>query len=415
MKHWVTSTVLPLLVVTMLIAVTAVSWDGLRRAKTSMADTGLCTATRVVALLFGSVVKPTPEGGATIEPMEKVMLSFLTTYVAASSDLLPSHVRVLSLDGDVIWGYDALGSTADSDALFGDADVVTCELKTVSDADADGNRQYGLAQPMLRNGRLVAVLEIKGLAGPAEAEAYQPYEELRFNVVTNLAVLWIGSLVFALVLGRTVRRQERQLRNLALHDGLTGLANRRLLEDRLEVALRQSTRSGRAVAVVLVDLDRFKPINDTFGHDAGDRYLQEVARRLSASVRSSDTVGRIGGDEFVVVSSLIDGGPEELASRLRSALDTPFELVDGVLTATPASLGIVVTAGEDVNPADLLRRADLAMYEQKRTKPSSRGMVLVADGPAALLGRTPPPPAAPLPSAPLPSPGSPAAAPRPDA
>jgi len=159
---------------------------------------------------------------------------------------------------------------------------------------------------------------------------------------------------------------QQQLRYQAFHDPLTGLANRALLTDRAEQALVRSTRSGATVAVVLVDLDGFKSVNDSLGHQVGDIVLCEVARRLESLVRGEDTVARLGGDEFVI---LIDGvsGPEEaeaLSERVREALRPRFTL-PGWDYAVTASVGVSVGAAPQVDVHDLLRDADTAMYVAK--------------------------------------------------
>lgn len=152
----------------------------------------------------------------------------------------------------------------------------------------------------------------------------------------------------------------------ALHDPLTGLPNRVLLEDRIGQALRRSQRSGEPFAVVLVDLDGFKNVNDLRGHGTGDAVLRQLAARLEEALRTSDTVARVGGDEFVVVS-LGAGDDEEaamLAARLRSALREPF-LVDGVTVEIDASIGWAIHPADGETATELLERADVKMYASK--------------------------------------------------
>ena len=159
---------------------------------------------------------------------------------------------------------------------------------------------------------------------------------------------------------------QRQLRQQAFHDPLTGLANRALLTDRAEHALARSARSGAMVAVVLVDLDGFKFVNDSLGHQVGDIVLCEVARRLQSLVRSEDTVARLGGDEFVIliddVSALEE--PKRLAERVGEVLRPRFEL-SGSDYAVTASVGVAIGSGTEVDVHDLVRDADTAMYVAK--------------------------------------------------
>ncbi|MGK2928980.1 MAG: sensor domain-containing phosphodiesterase [Acidimicrobiales bacterium] len=162
------------------------------------------------------------------------------------------------------------------------------------------------------------------------------------------------------------RALEDRLAHEALHDDLTGLPNRHLLRDRLEIALARCVRDRRKVGVLFLDLDRFKVVNDGSGHSVGDDLLVQVARRLEAEVRATDTVVRFGGDEFVVVVDGVDDSIEvaELAERIRVSLAEPAE-VDGSEVPTSASIGYVVTDG-DIAPERLVSDADAAMYVAKQ-------------------------------------------------
>lgn len=162
------------------------------------------------------------------------------------------------------------------------------------------------------------------------------------------------------------RRSEARLAHLARHDALTGLANRMLLTDRLEQALRVAGREQHLAALLLVDLDGFKGLNDTFGHGFGDRVLQVVAERLQREVRSCDTVGRLGGDEFAVVLPHLQTviGAEVVAGRLIEALARPFTL-DGRACRIGASIGLAIGPEHGETADELLRAADLALYRAK--------------------------------------------------
>lgn len=162
------------------------------------------------------------------------------------------------------------------------------------------------------------------------------------------------------------RLAEDRIRHLAHHDPLTGLPNRSLLGDRLEHALERARRGAGQLALLFIDLDRFKHVNDSLGHPVGDRLLQEVARRLNASVREQDTLARQGGDEFVVVIEDISG-PEDaarVAVKLLSALDQVVTL-DGHDIYIGGSIGISLFPNDGDGSTTLLRCADSAMYEAK--------------------------------------------------
>ncbi|WP_296510305.1 diguanylate cyclase [Rhodoferax sp.] len=165
---------------------------------------------------------------------------------------------------------------------------------------------------------------------------------------------------------------EEAIRHLAFHDALTSLPNRRLLNDRLQTAMAQSQRSAELGALLFIDLDRFKQLNDTRGHDVGDLLLQEVARRLQRNVRQVDTVARLGGDEFVVL--LQNLGPDPGAARLHASmisykilasLNEDFTLAGQSHKSTP-SIGVTLFSGSRTQAAEALKNADTAMYAAKQ-------------------------------------------------
>jgi diguanylate cyclase (GGDEF)-like protein/PAS domain S-box-containing protein len=160
---------------------------------------------------------------------------------------------------------------------------------------------------------------------------------------------------------------EERLAHAALHDGLTGLPNRTLILDRADQMLARARRGNHTVAALFVDLDNFKDINDTLGHEAGDKLLLAVAKRFEGMLRESDTVGRLGGDEFVVLteSTIRGAGPELLADRIQAVLHEPFllEEFDQVPLVVSASVGIAT--GVRTTASELLRDADIALYRAK--------------------------------------------------
>src|SRR5438105_3407651 len=155
---------------------------------------------------------------------------------------------------------------------------------------------------------------------------------------------------------------ERQ----ALHDPLTRLPNRLLLMDRARQALARLHRSTGVVALLFIDLDRFKAVNDNFGHEVGDRLLVAVPQRLAEMLRETDTIARLGGDEFVILGEEIEGEAEALAlaERVLATLAEPF-IVGTVEVSVPASVGVSVSHDPDVDPESMLREADVAMYRAK--------------------------------------------------
>jgi len=168
------------------------------------------------------------------------------------------------------------------------------------------------------------------------------------------------------------RNTERMLVHAALHDSLTNLPNRRLLRDRLDTALARAQRSLSSVAVLFVDLDRFKDVNDTYGHDVGDEVLVGVAAGIHSAMRSCDTVARLGGDEFVVVCEDVQAEQDvtRLAERILAGVRRPLT-VQGHHLAVAASIGIAVASPGAESADELLRRADLAMYRAKHRNDAS--------------------------------------------
>jgi len=169
---------------------------------------------------------------------------------------------------------------------------------------------------------------------------------------------------------------------LAFYDPLTGLPNRRLLMDRIGHALAYSARGGRAGALLFVDLDNFKKVNDTFGHDIGDLMLQQVAQRLESNVRGGDTVARLGGDEFVVMLEGLSENALEaeaetkaIGEKILNVLGLPYQLVSQEYRCTP-SIGATLFKGHQSTTDELLKQSDIAMYQAKK---AGRNTMLIFD------------------------------------
>ena len=179
------------------------------------------------------------------------------------------------------------------------------------------------------------------------------------------AALLIG-IVIAGFVSRQVTRQARQLAAQALYDPLTGLANRALLHDRIEREIALCKRAQTSFGVALMDMDRFKEVNDALGHNVGDELLREVGRRLAATVRAQDTVARLGGDEYVLVlHGLNASGVPDISNKILAALHKPFHWQNQSIDLA-ASLGVALYPTQCVDTAGLIRCADIAMYVAKR-------------------------------------------------
>lgn len=198
--------------------------------------------------------------------------------------------------------------------------------------------------------------------------------EHKMLAMAHLAIWAIGMLSIYLGYVALARKEaarleaEKQIETLAHFDRLTGLVNRNLFHDRLNQALAMAKRHKPKVGLLYIDLDRFKPINDTFGHKAGDDVLQEMAKRLMESVRESDTVARIGGDEFIVIMQGLqykrEAGP--VAGKILAALEKPFT-VQGAENNLSASIGISCYPDDGEDAETLMKKADEAMYRVKNS------------------------------------------------
>lgn len=170
------------------------------------------------------------------------------------------------------------------------------------------------------------------------------------------------------LLYKELAQYSKQQQELALHDPLTGLPNRRLLEDRIATTLQHAARNGRKAAVMYLDLDGFKPVNDTHGHVTGDEILKLVAQRLVGSSRKEDTVARVGGDEFVIVLSEVSSlaHAQEPASKLIEVVSEPYLVGDLTLNLS-TSIGIALYPDHADNVSQLIQAADQALYDAKRS------------------------------------------------
>lgn len=188
-------------------------------------------------------------------------------------------------------------------------------------------------------------------------------------------------------LATSLQTANEQLQNVALYDGLTGLPNRMLLEDRLLQAMNHAGRSGHGFAVMFVDLDKFKPVNDTYGHQCGDDLLRAVAQALMACIRREDTVARIGGDEFVAVLNDIKtrADAETVGRKMLAELARPFRIGSHVINISCCiGISIYPENGADLNA--LIVNADAAMYQAKREGRNGYRFFGVGDGNAASSG-----------------------------
>ena len=217
-------------------------------------------------------------------------------------------------------------------------------------------------------GVVVGVVEIYVPYAPIAEQRSQSLENLRFTMIVGLTALWFVLAVIVASVTRRIRRQSQRTEYMAMHDALTGLPNRALHADRVSAALASAGRLGTGVALVVVDLDRFKEVNDTLGHRNGDEFLRIVAERLKATLRPGDTVARLGGDEFgIVLPGATADSVEGVLRRIQDALGHEAELA-GVAVSAEASMGYAMWPDDAESTESLLRHADLALYAAKTAR-----------------------------------------------
>lgn len=246
----------------------------------------------------------------------------------------------------------------------GDPDVVVLDLSLPDATGLDvlatlqADERTAWIPVIVVSGDLTQRSATKALLGGAQDFVTKPFEteELEARLTAALRVATAH---------RALTEAREQLLHQSLHDSLTGLPNRVLLFDRLRQAQAQEARHQRGLAVLFVDLDRLKEVNDEHGHDAGDALLVQIAARLREAVREADTVARLGGDEFVVVAEAIGDrdGASELAERVRVALGRPYVLEQAEVRCT-GSIGVALPRARQT-PEAILREADRAMYRAK--------------------------------------------------
>jgi diguanylate cyclase (GGDEF)-like protein len=242
------------------------------------------------------------------------------------------------------------GATAQVQAQAGQADLAEQALRKQVSAQMDRIR-----------------LETTGFLEEAE----QQNKRLRATSLAMIGVVLLPlGLSAAVLLGyqRRIERQAAANRYQALHDPLTGLANRLLLHEQTDRAVREAVRHQDRIGLLLIDLNRFKEVNDTLGHAAGDLLLQEVAERLKSAVRDSDTPARLGGDEFAVLLPRLSAPGDALlvGRRIAESFAEPVVLADGQVLRTHGSIGISIFPTDAADASQLLQHADIAMYTAKR-------------------------------------------------
>jgi diguanylate cyclase (GGDEF)-like protein len=333
-------------------------------------------------VISNSGVEPFLEGHPLSEGLnarERYSLMMSTGNLLSDGTVL--RLRVRDVDGTVI--FDAANPTAPPGRPTVDAEVQAVanggevvELTHLDRDQVDGGTGGGVAAiesyvalfASARPDEPVGVLEVYLPFAPIEQVRADSLRRMQVTLACGLFVLWIALAFLVWSVTRKVHRESEKHEHLALHDTLTGLPNRALYADRVQTALAAARRSGQDVGLAVVDLDRFKDVNDSLGHQNGDVFLRSVAERMSAAMRPGDTLARLGGDEFgIVLPGASEASMDDILRRVQDALGEEIELA-GVPVSAEASIGYALWP-DDADDADtLLQRADLALYAAKEAR-----------------------------------------------
>jgi diguanylate cyclase (GGDEF)-like protein len=282
------------------------------------------------------------------------------------------RIRLRDLAGNVVFSDDRSGflQTPEDEALDASRGLVVARLTHVNSDSVDtgkaGSESVEIYMPLDAGTPLhrVGVLEAYLPYAPINADISSGLHTLYRNLALGLAALYVVLFGISFYAGRRLRRQVKMNAYLAEHDSLTDLPNRALFRRRVEAVLTQGGQKGQPTTIAIVDLDRFKEVNDTLGHQNGDRLLTALSHRLASHLRSVDSLARLGGDEFgIILSNVAD--PDEVLVRLRGVIQREVE-VGGLPLSIEASIGYVVAPDDGTHVDELLQLADVAMYVAKR-------------------------------------------------
>jgi diguanylate cyclase (GGDEF)-like protein len=320
--------------------------------------------------------------GVDAQQLEALDADFAT----ALSDGRIARVKIWSPEGTVIYSDDhsLIGQTFPKavdlqEALDGEA---SCDVSSLNKAENVAEKRFGqllevyLPLRFTPDGPPAGVFELYVPYRPVAAAIATDTRRLYLIILGGLLMLWLALSRMVLGASRRLRRDAKELQThaetseyLAMHDPLTDLPNRILFHDRVEQATIRARRDGTQVAIMIMDLDRFKEINDALGHDRGDQILTEIGPRIRAVLRAIDTIGRLGGDEFGIVLGGLHSVEEarSLAQKIVATLARPFNLDDMELEVG-ASVGVALFPLHGDDPDVLMRRAEIAMYVAKTSR-----------------------------------------------
>jgi diguanylate cyclase (GGDEF)-like protein len=294
------------------------------------------------------------------------------------------RIKLWSSTGEVLYSdqHELIGQTFEIEGDLGESldGELTAEVSDLDKAENVDERQFGqlleVYVPVHFGDQHIGAFEIYVPWAPIAHEIASNTHRTIIVIVGGLVLLWAFLFRIVMQASRRIRRDRDELarradenRRLAMFDHLTGLPNRLLFFDRVTQAIAGAGRMGQGVGVLLLDLHRFKEVNDTLGHERGDELLQQIGPRLEGALRATDTVARLGGDEFGIALAGLGASSEaeDVAQKLTDALDTPLVL-DGIDIALGGSIGIATYPDHGDEPDQLLRRAEVAMYVAKAAR-----------------------------------------------
>ena len=304
-----------------------------------------------------------------LTPSEKASMQTLVSKAVRQHDIL--RLRLRDLAGNVVYSDDGSGfkERPEDEALEAAHGEIVAELTRLN-ADSNDTGKIGpeaveIYQPLLAGNseKRVGVLELYLPYAPISADVTAGLHSLYRDLILGLIGLYAALSAIWFSVTRRLRVQLKRNTYLAEHDSLTDLPNRAIFLRRAEAAVASSCEGGRPTAIAIVDLDRFKEVNDTLGHLNGDRLLTELARRLSTFMRPKDCVARLGGDEFgIILRDVTDAA--EVLWRVRTVIQHEIS-VSGLPLTVDSSVGFVVAPDDGSDVDELLQHADVAMYVAK--------------------------------------------------
>jgi diguanylate cyclase (GGDEF)-like protein len=341
--------------------------------RTEAQDRGISVGRSEALLVARTAVEPALDGrplSQGLSPGETVAMRHLVKRAVGDHDVL--RLRLRNLAGYVVFSDDGSGfalkpeGPAHAAAAYG---AITARLTRLNADDNDtgpiGPQAVEVYQPLYAGTPLhrVGVLEMYLPYAPIAADVNAGLRGLYRDLTIGLGALYIVLFIISVSVSRRLRQQIKENKFLAEHDPLTDLPNRSLFHQRAQEAVMRAVRTDTRAAIAIIDLDRFKEVNDTLGHDSGDQLLTLLAQRLADHTRPQDAVARLGGDEFGVILSEV-GDAEEVLYRLRDIIEHEVE-VSGLPLSVESSIGYVIAPGDGIDVDDLLQHADVAMYVAK--------------------------------------------------